>query len=145
MFYFIHRANIVSDQTNRLTRMKFYALASLEYALGHRDTLPDSGHWHAQILPYLTAENQKIDAKVAMNTALSGRKLGTIAHPQLVILFFESSQGPDADLNAIPRNSPSGQFAVIFADGHGSRQNCNSTDDLIAQSKKALDSPLSTP
>lgn len=106
------------------------------YTEAHHEHLPSAGRWKEELAPYIERKYLQDTGRVAMNRALSGRPLEEIAIPNEAILFFESSRGPSAEVDAIPQRSDAGAFAVCFADGHGYPRGFSERERLIQRSKE---------
>lgn len=124
-----------------------FSLAACLYAADHKETFPPADHWAEALRPYcsLSTETPPLSdgkaRRVTLNKDIAGKSLESIYHPSSAILFFESvSNKPDttADLEAIPKDDPTGMFAVTFTDGHGYPRAFGSRQELIDFSRKFL-------
>ena len=98
------------------------------YAQEHHNLLPAAVNWEQELQPNtgpiplaLPLMPGGAGKRIAMNRALAGRRLDTIATPSQAILFFESTATtPSAcdDLTSlVPASDPS-PLVFGFADGH---------------------------
>lgn len=106
-----------------LSNLSQLALAALIYAQDHDGRLPDADQWVDEIFPY--AKNGEIfkcpaapdlEYGYAMNEALSGEQVQTLAAPAQAVLFFDSDLGK--------RNAAAGPEALAKPGRHLGGHNC---------------------
>ena len=115
------------NQTRCLRNVVQLAGAALLYAQEHDGRLPDADKWTDELKPYLPDQAvftcpaaPQLEGGYAMNQALSGVKLDTLANPAEAILFFDSDLGK-RNAAAVPARASlrdRGGANCSFADGH---------------------------
>lgn len=124
----MQRAGDAERKATCLSNLKQLALAALMFAQDHNDTLPNASTWSDDIQPYckstdiLRCPSDTNEYSYAMNSKLSGKKIGAITDPTTTVLFFESSAGvrnaadPMTSVCKPPRHGDGNDFAYV--DGH---------------------------
>lgn len=98
------------------------------YAQEHHNLFPAAANWEQELQPNTGPIPLELPImpggkgrRIAMNRALAGRQLETIAKPAQAILFFESTattpSACDALTSLVPADDPS-PLVFGFADGH---------------------------
>jgi hypothetical protein len=127
--------------------MRRLSLAMLQYVEDHQERFPSAESWLSDIAAYGLAKNPRGEGGrskyrgICFNREVAGRSMDAISAPQDAILFFQSEaemDGGTADPESIPRSSPTGIFAIAFADGHGYPRGVGGRDHLIEFSRRAL-------
>ena len=124
----MQRAGDAQSKATCLSNLKQLALAALMFAQDHNDALPNANTWSDDIRPYcaspdiLRCPSDTNEYSYAMNSKVSGKKIGDIVDPATTILFFESSTGvrnaadPMTSVCKPPRHGDGNNFAYV--DGH---------------------------
>jgi len=124
----MQRAGDAQDKATCLSNLKQLALAALMFAQDHNETLPSANTWSDDIGPYcrsteiLRCPSDTSDYSYAMNSKVSGKKIGDIADPVKTVIFFESSAGvrnaadPMTSVCKPPRHGDGNNLAYV--DGH---------------------------
>jgi prepilin-type processing-associated H-X9-DG protein len=124
----MQRAGEAERKATCLSNLKQLALAALMFAQDHNETLPNANTWADDLQPYcsssdlLRCPSDTHEFSYAMNSQLSGKKLGDIADPTKTVIFFESSAGvnnasdPMTSVCKPPRHGNGNNFAYV--DGH---------------------------
>lgn len=112
-----------------LSNLSQLALAALIYTQDHDGRLPDAEQWVDDLFPYVANAAifkcpgaPDLEYGYAMNEALSGRQLQSLAAPAEAVLFFDSDLGKRnaaAGLEALAKPGRHlGGYNCCFADGH---------------------------
>lgn len=121
----------LQQQVNALTK------GALLYAGDHHYLFPSSDRWQIQLAPYVEKEFLQDTRRIAMNRALSERSYVDVASPMNAILFFQATQSPSAEVEALPLRTDSGQFAACFVSGEGYLHPITARPPLIQRSQEA--------
>ena len=117
------------------------------YAQEHGNRLPPAADWERELQPNtgpipldLPHIPKGAGRRIALNHALAGRRIDTLAHPEQAILFYESTTtAPNAcdDLTSlVPSGDPS-PLLFGFADGHIEDMPPAHREETLARSREA--------
>ena len=118
-----------ATQAQCLSNLKQIGTAMMMYAADHDNQLPAANQWCDQLEPYMTEPRilkcptaPDLECGYVMNFKLSKVKLNEIAHPEQVVLLFESSMGGrngnDDGKSWVQPPRHNVLNGVLYADGH---------------------------
>jgi len=124
----VAKARENARQASCLSNLKQLSMALNMYANDWGGKLPPASRWVAALKPYIKSEavfrcpsdRSGHPVNYAMNSRLSGRKLGDIVNPAAAIVLFDSSsESPNpADAGASLAKRHNGGANVAYVDGH---------------------------
>ena len=125
------------------------------YAQEHGSHLPPAAEWERELQPTtgpiplaLPHMPGGAGSRIAMNHALAGRRLDTLAHPAQAILFFETTKTTPNACDDLTSLLPSGDPSPLlfgFADGHIEDVPAANRAEILVRSQEACKEIASSP